>query len=145
MHAMKAVFSYLFAGLALLLVSQAALAGHADAVQAALMEARSNLVAMIDATDKAVQDDHYAKITKASKAVDDALAAALGDATTTPDQAAKYKDFKATWEEFKQTREGEIVPAVRAGKTAEAKAVATGVQAERMKKMKGLLAELGAK
>ena len=77
--------------------------------------------------------------------MDEALGAALGDSANTPDQAAKYKELKATWEDFKATRETEIVPAVRAGKTADAKAIAAGVQAERMKKMKGLLADLGAK
>jgi hypothetical protein len=137
--------TYLLAAVAALLVSQTALAGHADAVQSALMEARGNLVAMIDAPDKAAQDDLYAKITKASKDVDAALDAALKDPATTADQAAKYNEFKATWDAFKNTRESEIVPAVRAGKTAEAKAIAGGVQAERMKKMKGLLGELGAK
>lgn len=141
----KSTIAYLFAALAALLVSQVAAAGHADTIQAALMDARSNLVSMIDATDKAAQDGFYAKITKASKDVDAALEAALKDAATTADQAAKYKDFKATWEAFKGTRENEIVPAVRAGKTADAKALAGGVQAERMKKMKGLLGELGAK
>ena len=133
------------ASLLALLLSPATWAGHADTIQAALGEARANLVAMIDTTDKAAQDDLYAKVTKASKDLDSALDAALKDAATTADQAAKYKDFKATWDAFKNTRETEIVPAVRAGKTADAKAVAGGVQAERMKKMKGLLGELGAK
>ncbi len=128
-----------------LLLSPVTWAGHADTIQTALGEARANLVAMIDASDKAAQDDLHAKVTKASKDVDAAIETALKDAATTPDQAAKYKDFKATWDAFKNTRETEIVPAVRAGKTADAKAIAGGVQAERMKKMKGLLAELGAK
>lgn len=145
MTTMMKRFAPLLAGLAALLASQAALAAHADLIQAALMDARSNLVAMINATDKAVQEDHYAKVTRASKAVDDAVAAGLADATCTPDQADKYRAFQATWEAFKKTREAEIVPAVRAGKTAEAKAVAAGIQAERMQKMKGLLGELGAK
>jgi hypothetical protein len=138
----------LLTGLAALLLAQAAQAGHADAGQAALMDARGNLVAMIHATDKAAREDYYGKVTRASKAVDDPLSAALGDAATTPDQAAKHNELKTTWEALKQTREGEIVPAVRAGKTADAKAVATGIQAERMKKMKkmkGRLGELGAK
>lgn len=145
MQTMTKAIGYLFAALATLFVSQVALAGHADTIQAALMEARSNLVSMVDATDKAAQDGFYGKITKASKDVDAALGAALKDAATTADQAAKYKDFQATWEAFKNTRENEIVPAVRAGKTADAKALAGGIQAERMKKMKGLLGELGAK
>jgi hypothetical protein len=131
------------AALGALVLSQATWAGPADDIQAALMDARANLVAMIDATDKAAQDASYAKVTQASKAVDDALSTAVKGAT--PEQAAKYKEFGSTWDAFKATRETEIVPAVRAGKTADAKAVAGGIQAERMKKMKGLLAELGAK
>jgi hypothetical protein len=142
---MRTTFYRFAAGLAALVLSPLAWAGHADTIMAALMDARANLVAMIDSTDKATQDELHAKVAKASKAVDDALVTTLADPATTPDQAAKYKEFKATWEEFKNTRETEIVPAVRAGKTAEAKAIAGGIQAERMKKMKGLLTELGAK
>lgn len=119
-------------------------AGHADTIMAALMSARENLVAMVDAPDAASQDQLYAEVTSASEAVDDALAAALADAEMTPEQAAKLEELKTTWEAFKDTRENEIVPQVRAGKVDEAKNIATGVQAERMATMKSLLTELGA-
>jgi hypothetical protein len=145
MHTMKRTVAHLFAAVTALLVSQVALAGHADTIQAALTDARSNLVSMIDTADKAAQDGFHVKVAKASKDVDAGIEAALKDPATTADQAGKYKEFKATWEAFKNTRENEIVPAVRAGKTADAKAVAGGIQAERMKKMKGLLSDLGAK
>jgi hypothetical protein len=113
-------------------------------MQAALMSAREHLVAMVDAADAATQDQHYAEVTTASQALDEAIAAALADEATSAEDKAKVEDFKATWEAFKNTRETEIVPFVREGKAAEAKAIATGVQAERMAKMKSLLAELGA-
>ena len=43
------------------------------------------------------------------------------------------------------TRDGEIIPFVKAGKKDDAKALAKGVQAERFKKMQELLTALGAK
>ena len=52
---------------------------------------------------------------------------------------AKAAAFKPTWEDFKKTRETEIIPLVYAGKNADAKAIATGIQAERMGKMKAAM------
>lgn len=121
-----------------------AYAAHAGSIMAALMSARENLVAMVDAPDAASQNQYYAEVTTASQAVDDAVATALADANLTPEQAAKLEEFKATWEAFKDTRENEIMPQVRAGNVEQAKSVAMGIQAERMATMKSLLAELGA-
>jgi hypothetical protein len=109
-------------------------AGTPDDACKALMEARGHLVTMLDATDKAAQDDLKAKINAASGKLDDILAAMAKG----PD-AGKAKDFKPVWDEFRKTRDGEIVPHIYAGKKAEAKALATGIQAERMKKMKGAM------
>lgn len=100
----------------------------------ALGEARAHLVAMVDATDKYAQDDLKSKVHAASAKLDEVLAAM----SKGPD-AAKANEFKAVWEDFKKTRETEIIPRIYAGKKAEAKAIATGIQAERMKKMKGLM------
>lgn len=139
----------LFMGIAALVVAvmlgHGAQAADAGAIKAPLMVARENAVAFIGAADAATQDKHVAEIVKASKAVDDATAAALADKATPADVAAKLKEFQATYEAFKKTRDGEIVPMVRAGKKDEAKALISGIQAERFKKMTGLLAELGAK
>jgi hypothetical protein len=38
--------------------------------------------------------------------------------------------------DFKKTREGGIIPAIYAGKTADAKALVTGIKAERTKTLK---------
>jgi hypothetical protein len=70
---------------------------------------------------------------------------ALADKTTAKEQAAKFKEFKEIWEAFKKTRDTEIIPAIKAGKVDAAKALAKGIQAERLGKMKQLLGELGAK
>lgn len=100
----------------------------------ALMETRGHLVTMLDSSDKATQDDLKAKVHAASARVDEALAAMASGPS-----AAKASEFAGVWNEFKKTREAEIIPAIYAGKKDEAKAVATSVQAERMKKMKGLM------
>lgn len=108
-------------------------AAPSDDVCAALMEARGHLVTMIGSTDKTTYDDLKGKIHGASAKVD----AVLGGMTYS--DAAKASAFKPVWEDFKKTRETEIIPAVLAGKNAEAKAIAGGIQAERMGKMKAAM------
>ncbi|MBI5331810.1 MAG: hypothetical protein HZB71_14505 [Betaproteobacteria bacterium] len=122
---------------ALLFAAQPALAAPADDACGALMEARGHLVAMIGSGDKAVQDDLKGKIHAASAKLDGVLAAMAKSYNA--DNEGKAAAFKPVWEAFKNTREGEIIPNVYAGKVAEAKAVAGGVQAERMKQMKGAM------
>lgn len=124
------------------LVTAAALALATSAAQAAtpadacanLTAARGALVAMVDETDTSKLDGYVEKIHAASAALDADLTAMAGG----PD-AAKAETFKPVWEEFKATRETEIIPAIRAGDKDKAKAVATGVQAERMKTMKAAM------
>lgn len=110
-----------------------AIAAPADDACAALMEARTHLVAMIGSTDRASHDALKAKVHAASAKLDGILAGMAGA------DAAKAAAFKPVWEDFKKTRETEIIPAVYAGKNAEAKAIATGIQAERMGKMKAAM------
>ena len=88
-------------------------ASPADAC-ANLAAARSALVAMIDEPDAAKQDGYVEQIHGASAALDADLAAMAGG----PD-AAKADAFKPVWEAFKETRETEIIPAVKAGDTGE--------------------------
>lgn len=57
----------------------------------------------------------------------------------------KDKDFaelKGAWEAFKNTRETELVPAILAGKTDNARKTATGIQKERLDKMMRLIMTL---
>jgi hypothetical protein len=129
---MKQFATWLFSAV-LLFVAGFAHATPEDACKA-LGEARGHLVAMLDATDKATQDDLKGKVHAASAKLDEILAAM----SKGPD-AAKANEFKGPWEDFKKTRETEIIPHIYAGKKTEAKALATGIQAERMKKMKGIM------
>lgn len=135
----------LLVALLLTLSASTSLASPADDAKAALAKARESLLAMLDATEPAKLDALQAEIASASKAVDGAVTGALADKATAADKAVTYKELKKTWEEFKKTRDKEIIPAIRAGKKDDAKALAKGVQAERFKKMGELLASLGAK
>lgn len=99
-----------------------------------LAAARSALVAMIDEADATKLDGYVEKIHAASAALDADLAAMASG----PD-AAKAQAFKPVWEAFKNTRETEIIPAVKAGNKAKAKELATGIQAGRMKEMKAAM------
>lgn len=116
--------------------------GQAQAVPtqdacAALMEARGHLVNMLGASDKAVLDDLNGKVQAASGKLDGILVAMIRSYNAA--DAQKAAEFKPVWNEFKNTRETGIIPALYAGKVADAKALATGVQGERMKKMKGTM------
>ena len=44
-------------------------------------------------------------------------------------------DFKAVWDQFKATRENEIIPAIYKGNASDAKKIADGIQADRLSKM----------
>jgi methyl-accepting chemotaxis protein WspA len=112
-------------------------------VGSALMEARTHLVAMLDATEKEAQDALVTQINAASSEVDAAVTAILEDSATSADNAAALNQFKEIWEAFKTTRGNEIIPALYEGKVEDAKAVAKGIQAERIKQMKEILTNLG--
>lgn len=119
------------------LTAGTALAAPADDACAALMDARGNLVKMLDSSDKAANDGLKANIAAATAKLDATLAA-MAKSYNAGDEA-KAAAFKPTWEEFKATRDGEIVPLIYAGKNAEAKAIGTGIQAQRMGKMKAAM------
>ena len=118
------------------LLSSASLVNAAtpESACASLAEARTQLVGMIAETDADKLEDFKAKVHAAS----DKLDADLSAMAAGPD-ADKVAAFQPVWEAFKNTRETEIIPAVYAGKNADAKAIATGVQAERMNQMKAAM------
>jgi hypothetical protein len=48
-------------------------------------------------------------------------------------------DFKAIWDQFKATRDNEIIPAIYKGKVDAAKEIADGIQSERLSNMWGIM------
>jgi hypothetical protein len=101
------------------------------------MEARTALLSMIDARDRASMNALNAKVQSASRRLDAALAELCG---------RDIKDiarFRMIWEQFKKTRQTEIIPAIFIGKIDEARHVATGIQGERIAVMKAILSSNG--
>ena len=87
----------------------AAWADPASDACAALVDARSALYSMMNAKDKSAQDALNAKVQAASTKLDSVLAGMTGA------QAKVAADFKAVWDQFKATREKEIIPAIYKG------------------------------
>ena len=115
-------------GLGLTFVS-AAWADPASDACAALVDARSALYSMTNAKDKSAQDALNAKVQAASAKLDSVLAGMTGA------HAKVAADFKAVWDQFKATREKEIIPAIYKGNADDAKKIANGIQYERLSKM----------
>lgn len=107
---------------------------HPDAqsMLALLMEARTALLTLIETNDREAWAELEQKVERASAALDALLQKKARH------QAQLAASFAAIWEDFKTTRRTEIIPAVHAGKTHQAKKIAMGIQAERIGK-KGCL------
>ncbi len=106
----------------------------------ALADARFNLMMMIDETDREEQDFLKKEIDTTSTALEGVLETMLNDVNKNDD--ARLATFQKTWFQFKNTREIEIVPAIRRGNNAKAKDIATAIQAERMQVMNGVVRAL---
>jgi hypothetical protein len=104
------------------------LADPAGDACAALANARNTLYAMLSARDKSAQDALNAKVQAASTKLDSVLAGMSGS-------DAKVADFKAVWDQFKATRDKEIIPAIYKGNVDDAKKIADGAQYQRLSKM----------
>jgi hypothetical protein len=95
----------------------------------ALANARTALYSMINAKDKSAQAALNAKVQEASTKLDSVLAGMTGA------DAKSAADFKALWDQFKTTRDNQIIPAIYKGNADEAKKIADGIQFERLSKM----------
>jgi hypothetical protein len=141
---MRKTVTTLFAVLALTTISWMAQATALDDISGHILQARAYLLAMMDANNKAALDKQGAIVADATQKADAALAAALADPAQAAN-AAKLKELQGLWEQFKATRDQEIIPALYADNLTKAKELANGIQADRFKKMTGLLGELREK
>jgi hypothetical protein len=119
-------------GLGLAFVSSAWADPASDAC-AALVDARSSLYSMLSAKEKTEQDALNAKVQAASSKLDSVLAGMTGA------DAKRAADFKVIWDQFKETRDKEIVPAIYSGNAVDARKLADGIQLERLGKMWGIM------
>jgi hypothetical protein len=111
----------------------AAWADSAGEACAALVTARGTLYSLLSAKDKPSQDALTAKVQEASAKLDSVLAGMTGA------DAKKAADFKAVWDQFKTTRDKDIIPAISTGNAGEAKKIADGIQYQRLTQMWGIM------
>jgi hypothetical protein len=107
-------------------------AARAESVRgacAALVDARSALWSMISAKTKSEQDGLNSKVQAASTKLDSLLTGITGR------DAKVAAEFKAVWDQFKATRDNEIIPAILKGDSTGAKKIADSIQADRLAKM----------
>lgn len=108
-------------------------AADAELALATLMDARRALLSMIEARERTQRDSLYEQVRGASSRLDRLLEQAAAGG------AAHIARFRSVWEQFKATRQGEIIPAIYAGEIERARRVATGIQAERLARMRSYL------
>ena len=113
-------------GLALI---PAALASPTSDTCAALVSARTALYWMLSAKDKSALDTLNAKVQATSTRIDALIAGMTGA------DAKVAADFKTVWDQFKATREDQIIPAIYKGNVDDTKKIADGIQFERFSKM----------
>ncbi|MBI3755134.1 MAG: methyl-accepting chemotaxis protein [Deltaproteobacteria bacterium] len=109
-----------------------------------LSDVRAQLVAMTGETEKDKKDKYHAKIQELSKEIDDVFARWFQEAVKVKGEKmnAILKELQTTWNDFRATRDAQIIPFIYDGKIQEAKTLALGIQAERYKKMTSLADEL---
>ena len=106
---------------------------HNEVLLSTLMEARHALISMIEVRDRTARDALNVRVQNASARLDAALVSYCGQ------EFKVILEFKTVWEQFKATRQTEIIPAIYTGKLDQARRVATGIQAERLAAMKAIL------
>ena len=100
-------------------------------------EVRVALLTMMAANDKAKMDEQNEHI----KELREDIAARLSELTKSTSNE-KVKTLKEVIVAFRDTRDKEVIPLIYEGKIQEAKALATGIQAERFKKIVSISNEL---
>lgn len=141
---MRKTVTTLFAAIALTAVSSLVQATAINDVNSYIVQARAYLLAMMDATNKAALDRQGTFVAEATQKADAALVTAMADPAQTAN-ATKLKELQSVWDQFKATRDQEIIPALYADNVSKAQELAKGIQADRFKKMTGLLNELSKK
>jgi hypothetical protein len=116
-------------------------AGAVGDIKASLTSTRQFTMAMLSEDDRAVLEMRHEEAMKYSQALDSQLAAALKN-NALRSAHPTLKQFKTLWDEFKKTRDSEIIPLLYAGDRMKARLTAMTTQAPRFKKLNELLDSL---
>ncbi|TAK72674.1 MAG: methyl-accepting chemotaxis protein [Betaproteobacteria bacterium] len=92
---------------------------------------------------RAEQDPLLAQAAERSQQTDRIILNLLARAKNDPRQLSRLEELKSVWQAFAQTKDAEIIPLILAGKIAEARQIAVGVQQGRQEKIRAIAQELG--
>ena len=92
---------------------------------------------------RAEQDPLLAQAAERSQQIDRLIVSLLARAKNEPSQLSQLEELKSVWQAFAQTKDAEIIPLILAGRIAEARQLAVGVQQGRAQKIRALTEELG--
>jgi TRAP-type mannitol/chloroaromatic compound transport system substrate-binding protein len=135
---MKNLIASVLVAAAALAATSTALASTMTDLRGQMSAARESLITMLTNKDKRGADHQ-----KVVKDTADQVSATLAKMKAPPGKEAQFKELVETWNAFKKTREDELVPMILAGKDAEARKVASGVQKDRITRCQQLIGELG--
>jgi hypothetical protein len=123
------------ASVLVLTIALPAIAASPAECEAKIGEARTALLDLLGGKN---DPDQQKKVKDTADAVDPCI----DGLKAPPGKDAQLNELKIVWREFKTTRETQLVPAILAGKTDEAKNLATGIQQERLNKINSLVGQL---
>ncbi|MBI5599082.1 MAG: MCP four helix bundle domain-containing protein [Deltaproteobacteria bacterium] len=100
-----------------------------------LEDARRAMLLMISETDRARLTSDHEAVKEATRRVDAEIGEMLDEHAGFDKEAVRaVQEIRAVWEEFKKTRDGEIIPAVYEGDIRRGRTLVAGVQEERFKR-----------
>ena len=109
---------------------------HQNQIRALMLEAQL-------LSKRAEQDPLLAQASERSQLIDRLILSLLTRAKNDPRQLSRLEELKSVWQAFAQTKDVEIVPLILAGRIAEARQLAVGVQQGRQEKIRAIAQELG--
>ena len=89
------------------------------------------------------QDPLLAQAAERSRQIDRNMLNLLERTKNDPSRLSRLEELKSVWQAFAQTKDAEIIPFILAGKIAEARQLAVGVQQGRALKIRAIAEELG--
>ena len=89
------------------------------------------------------QDPLLAEAAERSKQIDRIIVGLRERAKNDPKRLSRLEELKSVWQAFARTKDAEIIPLILAGKIAESRQLAIGVQQGRQEKIRAIAQELG--
>lgn len=131
----------LIAFVILFMFDLAAHAGPVGDMKTSLASMRQHTMAMMSEGDRGAIEMQHEDSMRFSDLLDKQLDAALNNKSLAKAQPA-LKQFKTLWEEFKKTRDSEVIPLLYAGDRMKARMTAMTTQQPRFKRLNELLDSL---